>query len=85
MNGGTCFQDASMPNFRECTCAVGYTGLDCETGENRMHQTLPVFHSVGLLFKAHTGYLVWLLSKVTDPNLAVKNKSNEFLHSLFNN
>ena len=42
MNGGTCVQDANMPNFRECKCAAGYTGVDCETGENKLHQTLPV-------------------------------------------
>ena len=29
MNGGTCFQNISMPNFRKCNCAAGYTGVDC--------------------------------------------------------
>ena len=74
MNGGTCFQDASMPNFRECTCADGYTGVDCETGENRMHQTLPVSHSVRLLFINHTK---------TESNLTGRNKINEFLYFLY--
>ena len=54
LNGGTCVQNPDMPNFRECNCAAGYTGVDCETGENRMHQTLPVFQSVQLSFRNHT-------------------------------
>ena len=37
MNGGTCDQDANMPNFRECICVTGYTGANCETGEYRLH------------------------------------------------
>ena len=37
MNGGTCVQDPSRLNFRQCTCVAGYTGVDCETGEYKLH------------------------------------------------
>ena len=33
LNGGTCVEDGHIPNFRECICGTGYTGLTCETGE----------------------------------------------------